>query len=107
MDDIDKILWVILGISILSYWFIGKVYIFRPQYVRLVALWNPVRARIALLMPSLGGWLSAARILLLMPVLGMLGIIIGGFALTERGWWFLGAVVFIDIAFAPIFVPKE
>ena len=106
MENVDIILWVILGSTAGLYLWTSKDYTPRPQNSHLDAFWKSVRARITLLKPEYVT-LSATSIKRLIPQLGMLLVIAGGFTLTEHGWWFLGVTALVDVALSSTAVKKK
>lgn len=77
MEITDILLWGLFGVSAAIYWWVGKVYISQPKFNHPAIFWNPIRAKVLLLVPQLGFLLSVT----------------GGFIYTQNGWWYLGAVV--------------
>lgn len=77
MENVEIILWVAFGLSAGLYWWVGKSFISQPDYNVPMIFRNPVMG----------------KALILLPQLGFVAVAIGGFALTEIGWWFLGAVI--------------
>lgn len=82
----EIILWVIFCLSSFLYRWIGKVYVSQPRYNRPPLFWNPVRA----------------KVVVAIPFLGFLLVVIGGFVYTDKGWWYLAAVIVAWFIFSEI-----
>jgi len=77
MLNAEIILWIIFGLSAALFWWVAKTFISQPDYNVPMVFRNPL----------------VGKILVLAPQLGFLAVVVLGFVTTDRGWWFLGAVI--------------
>ncbi len=85
MSTVHIVLWLLLAVSVATYWWVGKVYISQPRFNHPALFWRS----------------SIAKALVLGPQIVLAVVVIGGFFFTKSGWWFLGVAVAAVVLFAP------